>query len=88
MSIPPAAESDTEYPVTLHRVMQTVVAQGLHKHYKVQRDLPHDLFVLLMQMNQNTPVAKPIRQSPLKSRQTIVPLAKRAGKLPSVEPTA
>ena len=75
-------------PATLHRVMQAAIAHGLHEHYKVQRHMPHELFVLLMQMNQKTPVAKPIKRSSPKSRQTTAPLAKRASKLPSVAPTA
>jgi hypothetical protein len=79
-----AADScDTEAPVTLQRVMQAAIVHGLHEHYKVQRHMPHQLFVLLMQMNQKTLVAKPI-----KSRRRSSPLAKQASKLPSAAPTA
>jgi hypothetical protein len=79
-----AADScDTEAPVTLQRVMQAAIAHGLHEHYKVQRHMPHQLFVLLMQMNQKTLVAKPI-----KSRRRSSPLATQANKLPSVAPAA
>jgi hypothetical protein len=78
-----AHDCDTEAPVTLHRVMQAAIVHGLQEHYKVQRHMPHELFVLLMQMNQKTPVA-----SPIKSRRKSSPLAKQASKLPSVAPIA
>jgi|HubBroStandDraft_6_1064221.scaffolds.fasta_scaffold75037_5 hypothetical protein len=83
-----ADDGDTRTPATLHRVMQETIAYGLHERYKVQRHIPHELFVLLMQMNQKTTGGKSIKRSPPKSRQTSAPLAKRASKLPSFAPTA
>jgi hypothetical protein len=78
-----ADHCDAEVPVTLHRVMQAAIADGLHEHYKVQRHMPHELFVLLMQLSQKAPVCKPI-----KSQRRPSPLAKQASKLPLVAPTA
>jgi hypothetical protein len=83
MSSRAADDCDTEAPATLHRVMQAAIAHGLHERYKVQRHMPHELFVLLMQMNQKTPVAKPI-----KSRRRSSPLSEQTSKLPSVAPAA
>jgi len=42
---------ETDEPASLHRVMQATIGHGLKQRYEVQRDLPHELFVLLMQMN-------------------------------------
>jgi hypothetical protein len=83
-----ADDCDTEAPATLHRVMQAAISHGLHEHYKVQRHMPHGLFVLLMQMNQQAPVAKLTRRASPKSRRRSSPLAKQVSKLPSVAPTA
>jgi hypothetical protein len=51
MSSRHAADHASERPITLHQVMQEVIAEGLEKHYKVQETYPHSLFVLLMQIN-------------------------------------
>lgn len=42
---------ETSEPASLHRVMQAAIAHGLKERYTVPQDMPHELFVLLMQMN-------------------------------------
>lgn len=39
-------------PATLHRVIQQAISGGLKERYEIQREIPHDLLVILMQMNQ------------------------------------
>jgi hypothetical protein len=41
-----------EGPVTLFRVMQTMIGEGLKERYKPPPKLSHELFVLLMQLNE------------------------------------
>ena len=43
---------DSDEPATLYRVMQSSIAQELEATYQVPRELPHQLLVLLMQMNE------------------------------------
>lgn len=47
------AERQNDEPATLHRVMQTMIAQGLKARYEVPPKLSHELFVLLMQINEH-----------------------------------
>jgi hypothetical protein len=47
-----AAVDRSAEPVTLYRVMQTMIGEGLREHYEVPQKMPHELFVLLMQMNE------------------------------------
>jgi len=47
----PAAE-DSHAPVTLHRVMQSMIGEGLRSHYKAPKQLSHQLFVLLLQVKE------------------------------------
>lgn len=56
-------------PVTLHRVMQTMIAEGLKARYQPARKLSHELFVLLLQLKEEerratsaTPSAMPSRR--------------------------
>ena len=46
-----AAGGDND-PVTLHRIMQTMIGEGLRQHYKPPQKLSHELFVLLMQLQE------------------------------------
>lgn len=48
-TVPPRAEND---PVTLHRTMQMMIGDGLRKHYQPPQKLSHELFVVLMQLNE------------------------------------
>jgi len=51
---PPAAlvaRADND-PVTLHRTMQTMIGEGLREHYQPPQKLSHELFVVLMQLNE------------------------------------
>jgi hypothetical protein len=75
----------SEGPVTWDRVMQTAIAQGLRGHYGVRKHIPHELFVLLMQMNDKTPVDEFNRRSPSKSRRRSGPVATPANELPSLD---
>jgi hypothetical protein len=52
MSRFPLADAPTDAPVTLHRVMQQAIAQGLKARYELPVKLSHELFVLLMQLNE------------------------------------
>ena len=46
-----AIDQSTE-PATLYRVMQAMIGDGLREHYEVPQKMSHELFVLLMQMNE------------------------------------
>jgi len=46
------AADDSNDPVTLHRVMQTMIGEGLKKHYEPPQKLSHELFVLLLQLKE------------------------------------
>lgn len=46
-------------PASLYRVMQAMIGEGLREHYEVPQKMSHELFVLLMQMNErNTGAAR------------------------------
>jgi hypothetical protein len=46
-------------PATLYQVMQAMIGEGLREHYEVPQKMSHELFVLLMQMNErNTGAAR------------------------------
>jgi hypothetical protein len=49
---PRSADERTDQPVTLHRIMQTMIAEGLKARYEAPQKLSHELFVLLMQINE------------------------------------
>lgn len=44
--------SDENDPVTLHRTMQMMIGHGLRAHYEPPAKLSHELFVVLMQLNE------------------------------------
>ena len=46
------SQSKSDEPVTLYRVMQTVIAEKLKERYQPPEEMPHELFVLLMQMKE------------------------------------
>lgn len=49
-----AAEHEADDgPATLHAVMREAVGEGLRSRYKPDKDIPHELMVLLMQMAEN-----------------------------------
>jgi hypothetical protein len=43
-----------EEPVTLSRVMQEAVGSGLRSRYKPEKEIPHQLLVLMMQINEDS----------------------------------
>jgi hypothetical protein len=45
-------DRQTDDPVTLHRIMQTMIGQELRERYEAPQKLSHELFVLLMQLNE------------------------------------
>ena len=47
-----AAVQEQTGPVTLHRVMASMIAEGLKAHYRPPRRLSHELFVLLLQIKE------------------------------------
>jgi hypothetical protein len=51
MAMPAADESNA--PVTLHCIMQTMIGEGLKARYQPPQKLSHELFVLLMQLQEN-----------------------------------
>jgi hypothetical protein len=40
-------------PVTLHTVLKDAIGHGLRSRYQPDKEIPHDLLVLLMQMKEN-----------------------------------
>ena len=42
----------SDQPATLDRVMRQAISGGLRKSYEIERDVPHALLVILMQINQ------------------------------------
>ena len=48
-----AAAADSTGPVTLHRIMQTMIGEELRERYQPPQKLSHELFVLLMQLQEN-----------------------------------
>ena len=47
-----ALAGDKNDPVTLHRTMQMMIGDGLRDHYQAPQKLSHELFVVLMQLNE------------------------------------
>jgi hypothetical protein len=43
---------ETDDPVTLHRVMQRMIGDGLKEHYEAPQRLSHELFVLMLQIRE------------------------------------
>ena len=56
-------DSRADEPVTLHRIMQTMIGEGLRERYEAPQRLSHELFVLLMQLREQEHSAqKPRKQ--------------------------
>ncbi len=43
---------ETDDPVTLHRVMQRMIGDGLKERYEAPQRLSHELFVLMLQIRE------------------------------------
>jgi hypothetical protein len=54
-----ATDPDDNDPVTLHRIMQSMIGEGLRTHYKAPEKLSHELFVLLLQLKEQERKPKP-----------------------------
>lgn len=39
-------------PATLHAVMQEAIGFGLRKRYQPEKEIPHELLVIIMQLNE------------------------------------
>ena len=49
-----AVDQETnDEPATLHAVMREAIGCGLQSRYKPDKEIPHELIVLLMQMTEN-----------------------------------
>lgn len=40
-------------PASLHKVMRETIGFGLQQRYRPEKEIPHDLLVLIMQMKEN-----------------------------------
>jgi len=47
-----SSDSQSDAPVTLHRVMQAMIGEGLRERYQPPQKLSHQLFVVMMQLNE------------------------------------
>lgn len=52
MTFTPQRDMD-DGPVTLHTVLKDAIGHGLRSRYQPDKEIPHDLLVLLMQMKEN-----------------------------------
>jgi hypothetical protein len=52
MAIATADVDEFGPPATLHGVMQTMIGDGLRRHYLAPKKLSHELFVLLLQLKE------------------------------------
>jgi hypothetical protein len=46
-------QKNKEGPVTLHAIMTEAIGHGLRSRYKPDKEIPHELMVLLMQMTED-----------------------------------
>jgi hypothetical protein len=60
---------DNNDPVTLHRIMQSMIGDGLKQRYAPPQRLSHELFVLMMQLSENERRGK-ARRAQTKHKQT------------------
>jgi hypothetical protein len=63
------ATHDNDDPVTLHRIMQSMIGDGLKQRYAPPQRLSHELFVLMMQLSENERRGK-ARRAQTKQKQT------------------
>jgi hypothetical protein len=73
------ADGNFEGPITPHWVIQAAIVHELKQHYKPQRHMPHELFILLMRMNDRASAVKPARRSRPTSRRTQPPAEQQLG---------
>jgi DNA-binding IclR family transcriptional regulator len=62
MSLSALPEHQDQPPATLHRVMQTMIAEGLKTRYQPPQKLSHELLVLMMQINEQDRRHKAVEQ--------------------------
>jgi hypothetical protein len=56
-------DRESDEVATLHGAMREAIGQGLQARYRISREIPHALLVLLMQMNEKRRKAKPAAAS-------------------------
>ena len=49
----PTEQKNIDGPVTLHAIMTEAIGHGLRSRYKPDKEIPHELMVLLMQMTED-----------------------------------
>jgi hypothetical protein len=64
-----AEAHDDNDPATLHRIMQSMIGEGLKERYAPPQKLSHELFVLMMQLRENERRGK-ARRAQTKPEQT------------------
>jgi hypothetical protein len=52
MAVRAAKIIESDDPVTLHRVMQRMIGDGLQEHCEAPQELSHGLFVLMLQLKE------------------------------------
>ena len=71
MTYPAPIDSRADEPVTLHRIMQTMIGEGLRHRYEAPQKLSHELFVLLMQLREQEHSARKPRKQKEPKRQKV-----------------
>jgi hypothetical protein len=51
-------DHDNAAPVTLHRIMQSMIGEGLKERYQPPQKLSHELFVVLLQLKEKERLAE------------------------------
>ncbi len=64
-----ATARDDNDPVTLQRIMQSMIGEGLKERYAPPPKLSHELFVLMMQLRENERRGK-VRSAQVKRERT------------------
>ncbi len=49
-------------PASLHKVMRETIGFGLQQRYQPEKEIPHELLVLIMQMKENDKREKQVRE--------------------------
>ena len=59
-----AVKIESDDPVTLHRIMQRMVGDGLKERYEAPQKLSHELFVLMLQIKDQERREKMVKPPP------------------------
>ena len=58
----PAVDQDCNDPVTFHRILQSMIGDGLKARYEPQQTLSHGLFVLMLQLKEQESRDKTVKR--------------------------